>query len=220
MELFSQYYKFIIIASIIIAIVWIVVVNHSLIHHETHDIAIMKAVGAIQKKLRSHFFAVVLVIDIIGIVLGLVAGFILYLLFFFILSAFRFDVLIHIDFVFVPILLVGIIIAVFFANGYELWKITSKNYANIALGDIPQNTDTQFLNFKPRNKFGLKLKLALRNLTKKRKSFYRVLLTTGLTFSIIVTLTVSVLVVSSTSINTIQGAQGEGHFDYRTPRGG
>ncbi|MHA1111135.1 MAG: FtsX-like permease family protein [Promethearchaeota archaeon] len=218
MELFSQYYMFIIISSIVIAIIWIIVVNHSLIHHKTNDIAIMKAVGAIQKKLRSHFFAVVLVIDIIGIVLGLIAGFILYIIFFFILSALGFDIVIHIDYIFVPILIIGIIIGVFFVNGYELWKISTKNYAQIALGDIPRNTDTQFRDFKPKKRVGLRVKLALRNLTRKRKSFYRMLLTTGITLSIIVTLTTSVFIISSTSIKSIDGAQGEdtliiGHRD-------
>lgn len=208
LDLFSQYYMFIIISSIVIAIIWIVVVNHSLIHHKTNDIAIMKAVGAIQKKLRSHFFAVVLVIDIIGIVLGMVVGFIFYILVFFILSAVGFDILIYIDFIFVPILIVGIVISVFFINGYELWKISTKNYAQIALGDIPRNSDTQFRDFKPKKRIGLRVKLALRNLTRKKKSFYRVLLTTGITLSIIVTLATSIFIISSTSINSIGGAQG------------
>lgn len=202
----------------VIAVVWVVVVNHSIIHHKTHDIAIMKSVGAIQKKLRSHFFAVVLVIDIIGIVIGLLVGFLLYLLLFFILSVAGFDILIHIDVIFVPILIVGIIIAVFVVNGYELWKISTKNYAQIALGDIPRNTDTQFKVFIPKRPIGLRIKMALRNLTRKRKSFYRVLLTSAITLSIIVTLTTSAFIISTTSIQSIEGAQGQdalivGHKD-------
>lgn len=217
-ELFSQYFKFIIISSIVITIIWIVIVNHTLIQHKTHDIAIMKAVGAIQKKMRSHFIAVVLVIDIIGVVIGLVAGFILYLVFFFVLSAVGFDIVIYIDFIFSSILVVGIFLATFIVNGYELWKVSNKNYANIAVGDIPRKAEVQLVDYKPKKKFGLQIKVALRNLTRKKKSFYRVFLTTAITLSIIVTLTVSVIVISSTSIQSISGAQGDdalviGHSD-------
>lgn len=217
-ELFSQYFKFIIIASMIIAVVWIVVVNHSLIHHKTHDIAIMKAVGAIQKKLRSYFFAVIVVIDIIGIIIGLITGFLLYLFFFFLLSAFGFDIIVYVDMILVPILVGGIAIAVFFVNGFELWKISTKNYAQIALGDIPKNIEIQIRKLKPKRITNLSLKLAFRNLTRKRKSFYRILLTTGITFSIIVTLITSAVIISTTSIQSISGAQGGeaiiiGHYD-------
>ncbi len=207
-ELFSQYFKFIIISSIFITIVWIVVINHSIIQHKTHDIAIMKSMGAIQKKMRSHFFAVVLVIDIIGAALGLITGFVLYLFFFFILSAIGYDLVIYIDIIFSSILVSGIFLATFLVNGYELWKVSNKSYANIALGDIPRSSDVQLIDFKPRKRFGLKVKLALRNLTRKRKSFYRVLLTSGLTLSIIVSLTVCVVIISSTSFQSIEGAQG------------
>ncbi|MBN2156338.1 MAG: ABC transporter permease [Candidatus Lokiarchaeota archaeon] len=217
-ELFSQYFRFIIYSSMVVTLVWIVVINHSLIHHKTHDIAVIKAIGAIQRKLRSFFFAVVLLIDIIGIILGIICGFLLYLVFFFILSAVGFDIIIYIDFIFVPILIIGILIMVFLINGYELWKISMKNYASIALGDIPKNIDIQFKNFIPKNKLGARIKLALRNLTRKRKSFYRVLITSILTLSIIVTLTTSVFIISSTTIQSIRGAQGNnvivmGHED-------
>ncbi len=207
-ELFSLYFRFIIYASMTIALVWTLVINHSLIQHKMHDMAIMKAVGSVQKKLRSHFFSVVLLVDIIGIIFGVIAGFILYVIFFFILSAVGFEIVIYIDFIFVPILVVGILVFIFVVNGYELWRISTKNYANIALGDIPRNIDTQLTNRFPKNRLTLRIKLALRNLTRKRKSFYRVLLTTGITFSIIVTLTTSSIIVSSTSILSIKGAQG------------
>jgi hypothetical protein len=152
---------------------------------------------------------VVLVIDIIGIVLGLIVGFLLYLIFFFILSALKFDIIIYIDMIFVPILVAGIILAIFFVNGYELWRISTKNYAQIALGDIPRNTDTPVKGFIPKRPIGLRIKIALRNLTRKRKSFYRILLTTGITLSIIVTLTTSAFIISTTSIQSIKGAQGQ-----------
>ncbi len=207
-ELFSQFFKFIVYASMVIALVWTIVINHSIIQNKTHDMAIMKAVGAIQKKLRSHFFSVVLLIDIIGIILGVISGFILYVIFFFILSAFGFNIVIYIDIIFVPILIASIIVFIFLVNGYELWKISTKNYSQIALGDIPRNIDTQLVNRFPRNRLALRIKLALRNLTRKRKSFYRVLITTGITLSIIVTLTTSSIIISSTSILGIKGAQG------------
>jgi ABC-type lipoprotein release transport system permease subunit len=208
-DLYSQFFRFMIYSSMVIAVVWILVINHSLIHHKTHDMAVMKGVGAIQKKLRSNFFSVIVLIDIIGIIIGLIGGFLLYLIFFFILSAIGFSIIIYIDIIFVSILVAGILLSVFVVNGYELWRLSTKYYSQIAIGDIPKSADasstrTSFLN----KKRWLSLKLAIRNLTRKRRSFYRVLLTTGLTLSIIVTLTTSSFIISSTSLNSIRGAQG------------
>ncbi len=220
-DLYSQYYQFIILASIILCIIWIIVINHTILNHKTKDLAIMKAVGTLRKKLNSYFMTELLIIDLIGLILGIAIGFIGYLIIFFVFSFMGYEFYIFFDFFFTPIIIILSLLFSFIINGLELNEISRKRYSEISSGDIHNGyIAVGGLRMVPKiiSKIGFKMKIAVTNLTRKKRSFNRILIMIALSLTVLITTLTGTLVMSNTIRTQISGAQGNstiiiGHRD-------
>ncbi|MHA1819528.1 MAG: FtsX-like permease family protein [Promethearchaeota archaeon] len=207
-----KYLKIILYLSMLLAILWTISINHSLIDHKTKDLAIMKAVGAIQSKLLGFYTAIVLIIDILGVVLGLILGFVVYFILFLILSFFKYHLIIYIDTLVVPIFLIITIVASYIVNGFEIWRKGSKRYAQISSGDIINGYSAiSDLKMIPKYlaKINMKTKMAVINLLRKKKDFFRFLIMTSLAITIIVINATSGYIIGHSLKESIHGAQGD-----------
>ncbi|MHA1727781.1 MAG: FtsX-like permease family protein [Promethearchaeota archaeon] len=212
-DIFSQYFQFFVYSLIAIAVIWPIVINHSIITHKTQDLATMKAVGALHNRLNSFYMTELLIIDSIGLIIGIFLGFVGYLILFFIYSALGFEIVIFFDFFYTPILLSLTFISTILVNGYELRLISEKKYAKISTGDISSGySAVGGLRMIPKiiSKLGLKAKISISNLTRKKKGFYRILIMNALSMIILLTLTTGGIVVGNTIKGQISGAQWNG----------
>ncbi|MBD3350001.1 MAG: FtsX-like permease family protein [Candidatus Lokiarchaeota archaeon] len=220
-DFFLQYYKLIIYFTIAISVSWVLVINHSIITNKSKDLAIMKAVGTIQRTINSFYISELLLIDLIGIILGLLAGYLGYMVIFLIFGLLGSSSVIYIDLIFMPVTIGIIFILSYFVNGRELRKISDKKYAEISSGDIKSGySAVGGLQLIPKfiANLGFKVKIAVTNLTRKKKQFYRTLLTVALSLSILTTLVTGIATVGNSLKAQIKGAQGEnililGHQD-------
>ena len=115
-DIFSQYFRFSIYTIIVISVIWIIIVNHSIVTSKSRDISVMKAVGTLKKNLNSFYMTELLIIDILGLILGIFFGYIGYLVLFFVYSFLGFNIIIYIDFFLVPIMVGVALICTYFIN--------------------------------------------------------------------------------------------------------
>lgn len=220
-DIFSQYYSVVVYISMINAVLWVLTVNHSLVHHKTRDLAIMKAVGTISTKITGYYFMEIVFIDIIGIILGLLAGFFGYLALFLVMGFVGATITFQVDILLMMITIVLIFILTYIINGVELRILSQKRYRQISGGDMSSNYSAiGGLRLIPKwiSKFGLKFKIAVTNLTRKKKQFNRILLTITVALTVLITLATGSILVSNTIVKQIEGAQGHdilliGHTD-------
>jgi ABC-type lipoprotein release transport system permease subunit len=211
-DTFYQFFQFMMYSTIVLTIFWVVSMNHSIISHKTRDLATMKAVGTMQKKLNSFYLTEILIVDLIGLILGVIIGFLIYVLTFFIYGLMGIPILFYIDFFFVPILILLSLIFTFFVNGFELRKISEKRYAQISSGDIYNGyVAVGGLKLVPKMiaQIGYKARIAVTNLTRKKSMFIRSLIIVTMVMSILVTIGVGDLLIGFTAKSQIEGAQSD-----------
>lgn len=223
-DTFSQYFELVIYLTIAATVIWIITVNHSLVTHKLRDLATMKAVGTVKKKIVGFYIVELLIIDLISMGIGIFVGFMGYLAVFFIYAAQGANPVIFFDYIFIPIMVILVLLLTYFINGWEIRDLYEKDYADISSGDIKSEYSAiGGLRMVPKwiARLGFKAKIAVTNLTRKKRQFYRILIVISLSMSVLITLATGALVVSSSTKGQIEAAQGEnvaifGHEDLIT----
>lgn len=209
-DIFSQYLRFSIYTIIAISVIWIVIVNHSILSSKSRDISIMKAVGTLKKNLNSFYMTELLIIDVLGMIFGILLGFIGYLVLFFVYSFLGFYIIVYVDIFLVPIMVGVALICTYLINGNEMRIISNKKCAEISSSDTDKNfAALSGLRFFPNllSKMGLKFKISVTNLIRKKKLFYRMIVLTASSLTILLTLAVGGLLIGNTVSAQIDGSQ-------------
>jgi ABC-type antimicrobial peptide transport system permease subunit len=218
---YSQFYTLIIVLLIALTVVMVVVVTSTLVISKKRDIAIMKALGTLPKKLYSFYLIEVYILYLISFVLGLIFGLISFGIIVWIASILGLRVVFQIDLIFTPILFFSCLLAIFLIPGFFLRKLGSENIIRTFSRDIPFNYDaSKKLTFIPKwlSSLGLTAKIAIFNTIRRKGEFKRYMIAFSLIFLVIFTLGLGNIVLSTSSQEWVHKSQGEnivviGHKD-------
>ncbi|GAH83420.1 unnamed protein product, partial [marine sediment metagenome] len=115
--IYKEFNNLIQILFISLAIVIILSVTTTLVISKKRDIAIMKSLGTLPRKLYGFYLLEAYILFFIGFLLGLVLGLIIFGIFAWIMSIFNFPIILVIDLVYTPILFFSCIFGIFLITG-------------------------------------------------------------------------------------------------------
>jgi ABC-type antimicrobial peptide transport system permease subunit len=210
-QIYSNFTLMIISLILLLAFVMVIVVTSSLIVTKKRDIAIMKSLGAIPRKLYSFYLTEIFISFLLGFLLGLVFGFITYLIFNLVMMSLGFFPYFYFDFFFTPILFVSCILGIFFITGAVLRKLGNKQVIDSFSKDIPYDYDASKINLIPRwlTRFGFNFKISIINITRRTSEFKRYFTVFSFLSIIIFTLALGTLVLNNSAQTWIQKSQGD-----------
>ena len=209
---YRQFNTIIQILIILLSVVIVVVVTTTQVISKKRDIAIMRALGTLPKKLYGFYLLEVYIIFFLGFLLGLLFGYITYGIFVLIMQFFNFPITFQIDIIYTPILLVSCVLGIFLITGYTLRKIGGKSIVKTFSKDIPYNYDaSKKLKFIPKwlASLGFNLKIAIINIVRKKGEFKRYLIIFTLISLVIFTLGLGTIILSTSSNEWISKSQNE-----------
>ncbi|MBD3255592.1 MAG: FtsX-like permease family protein [Candidatus Lokiarchaeota archaeon] len=209
---YSQFSTFILVLVLILTFIMVVVITTTLIISKKKDIAIMKALGTLPRKLYSYYLTEAYIIFNLGFVLGFLCGIASFGIFAGIMILFDFKIVFRFDFFFTPILFFSCLIGIFFISGYRLRKIGNQKIVKSFSKDIPHNYDASkgFTKI-PRmlTTLGFNLKISIVNTIRRKGEFMRYLVIFTIIFLIIFSLGLGTFVLRSSSQEWIRKSQGE-----------
>lgn len=211
-SIYKQFNNLIQILLISLTIGIVVAVATTLIISKKRDIAIMKSLGTLPKKLYSFYLLEAYILFFIGFLLGLVLGLLIFGVFALIMIFLRFPIYVQIDLLYTPIMFFSCIIGIFFIAGYTLRKIGKQQIINTFSKDIPYNYNAgRKLNFIPKwlTSIGFNIKMAVVNTIRKKGEFQRYLVLFSIIGLLIFTLGLGTIVLSTSSQEWINKSQNE-----------
>jgi len=219
--IYKEFNSLIQILFICLAFVIVVAVTTTLIISKKRDIAIMKSLGTLPRKLYSFYLVEAYILFFTGFIFGLVLGLIIFGIFALFMMFFNFPIVIVIDLVYTPILFFSCIFGIFLITGYTLRKIGKQKIINSFSKDIPftYNAGKQ-LTFIPKwlTSIGFNIKIAIVNTLRKKGEFKRYLILFSIIGLMIFTLGLGTIVLRLSSQEWIKNSQSEniviiGHED-------
>ena len=195
----------------ILAVFIVVAICTTLVINKRKDIAIMRALGTIPRKLYSFYLLEVFIIFFIGFGLGLICGLISFGIFSLVMNSFFFTLEFQVDLIFTPILFASCFLGIFFITGYSIRKLGKKNVIKSFSKDIPFEYNVKKLQFIPKwlSSLGFNIKIAITNTLRRKGEFRRYLLVFSLISLVFFTLGLSTIVLRSSSRAWIQKSQGD-----------
>jgi ABC-type antimicrobial peptide transport system permease subunit len=218
------YKRFISVIQILLTVLAtfiIIAISTTHIINRKNDIGIMKALGTLPRRLYSFYLLEVYIIFFLGFFLGLLCGFISFVIFTFIINVFYFSIQIQIDFVFSSILFASCFLGIFFISGYTLRKIGRTSVVKTFSKDIPYNYDaSNKMQIIPKwlSSLGNNIKQSIINTLRRKSEFKRYFLVFSLICLIAFTLGLGTIVLRTSSEEWINKSQGDniiaiGHED-------
>ncbi|MFX1385792.1 MAG: FtsX-like permease family protein [Promethearchaeota archaeon] len=206
---------------IILTIGLVVAVTSTLIISKKRDIAIMKSLGTLPRKLYSFYLLEVYILFFVAFLLGIILGLFIFGIFALIMMFLNFSFIFQIDFFYTPILFFSCILGIFFVSGYVLRKIGKRKIINTFSKDIPYNYNAgKPIKFIPKwlTSIGFNIKVAVVNTVRKKGEFKRYLILFSIIGLLIFTLGLGTIVLSTSSQEWINKSQNEnivivGHKD-------
>lgn len=208
---YTDFTTLIIILMLIMAFSVVIIVTSTLIISKKRDIAIMKALGSLPKKLYSFYLTEAYLVFIIGFLFGIVIGFISYGILAIVASFFGIFTSFQIDYIFTPILFFSCLVGIYIVPGVILRKIGTQNTIKLFSRDISYSYDaSKKLSSIPRwlSSIGYNFKISIINTIRRASEFKRYLIVFSLISLIIFTLGLGSSVLSNSSQEWIAKSQG------------
>ncbi len=213
----------ILILSLIVTLAFtiVIIVTSTLVINKKRDIAIMKALGTLPRRLYNFYLTEVYVVFIVGFLIGLIIGFVSYGIFAFIMSLLGIVSSFQIDLIYTPILFFSCLGGIYFVPGVILRKLGNQNTIKLFSKDIPYNYDaSRGYTFIPKwlSSIGFNFKISVINTLRRKGEFKRYLIVFSVISLVIFTLGLGNIVLSNSSQEWIRKSQGEdiiaiGHRD-------
>ncbi len=213
----------ILVLSLIVTLAFniVIIVTTTLIINKKRDIAIMKALGTLPRKLYNFYLTEVYVVFIVGFLMGLIIGFISYGIFAFIMSLLGIISSFQIDLIYTPILFFSCLGGIFLVPGVILRKLGNQNTVKLFSKDIPYNYDaSRGFTLVPKwlSSIGFNFKISVINTLRRKGEFKRYLIIFTIISLVIFTLGLGNIILSNSSQEWIRKSQGEdiiaiGHRD-------
>ncbi|MFX0022656.1 MAG: FtsX-like permease family protein [Candidatus Hermodarchaeota archaeon] len=218
---YRQFNSLIQILLIVLTIGIVIGVSTTLIISKKKDIAIMKSLGTLPRRLYSFYLLEVYILFFLGFALGLILGLIIFGIFALILSTLNFPIVFQFDFLYTSFIFFSCLIGIFFVTGYALRKIGKQKIIQTFSKDIPYNYNAgKPLNLVPKwlTSFGFNIKIAVVNTMRKKGEFKRYLILFSIIGLLIFTLGLGTIVLNISSQEWIHKSQSEniviiGHED-------
>ncbi|MHA1373141.1 MAG: FtsX-like permease family protein [Promethearchaeota archaeon] len=208
--LYSNFTILIISLIIILAFIMILVVSSSLILSKKRDIAIIKSLGTIPRRLYSFYLTEVYIVFFIGFFIGLIVGLVAFGVFSLFMSL-GLSGSLYFDLFFTPILFLSSILGIFFVPGTIIRKLANRSAVKIFSKDIPFNLDaSKSISFIPKwiSAMGFNFKISVLNTLRRKGEYKRFLIVFSIISVIIFTLGLGTFVLSQSAQNWIHKAQG------------
>lgn len=220
-KVYSEFNSFIQILLVILAAFVVIAVSTTLIINKKKDIAIMRALGTLPRKLYSFYLLEVYIVFFFGFLLGLICGLISFGISRLLMSSYYVSIGFHIDLIYTPLLFFSCCLGIFFVPGYTLRKIGKQKIIKTFSKDIPFDFDaSKGLQFIPKwfSSLGINIKMSITNTIRKKGEFKRYLIVFSLISLITFTLGLGTFVLRTSSREWIHKSQGDnilifGHTD-------
>jgi len=209
---YKQFNNLIQILLISLTVGIVIAVSTTLVISKKKDIAIMKSLGTLPRRLYSFYLIEVYILFFIGFFLGVILGLVIFGVFALIMIFFNFTIIIQIDVLYTPILFFSCIVGIFFVSGYILRKIGKQKAIHTFSKDIPYDYNAgKKLKFIPKwlTSIGFNIKIAVVNTIRKKGEFKRYFLLFSLIGLLIFTLGLGTIVLNTSSREWINKAQSE-----------
>jgi len=138
---YTDFTTLILTLMLIMAFAVVIIVTSTLIITKKRDIAIMKALGSLPKKLYSFYLTEAYIVFIIGFLVGVIIGFISYGIIAIVASFFGIVSSFQVDFIYTPILFFSCLGGIYVVPGVILRKIGTQNTIKLFSKDIPYSYD-------------------------------------------------------------------------------
>ncbi len=218
---FTDFTILILSLIVILAFIIVIIVTSTLVINKKRDIAIMKALGTLPRRLYNFYLTEVYVVFIVGFLIGLIIGFVSYGIFAFIASLLGIVTSFQIDLIYTPILFFSCLGGIYFVPGVILRKLGNKNTIKLFSKDIPYNYDaSRGYTLVPKwlSSIGFNFKISVINTIRRKGEFKRYFIVFSVISLVIFTLGLGNIVLSNSSQEWIGKSQGEdiiaiGHRD-------
>ncbi len=218
---YKQFNTLIQILLIALTVGIVVGVSTTLIISKKKDIAIMKSLGTLPRKLYSFYLLEVYILFFIGFVLGLIFGLIIFGIFALVMFFFNFQIIFYFDFFYTSFIFFLCIFGIFFVSGYTIRRIGKQKIIQTFSKDIPYNYNAgKPLKLIPKwlTSFGFNFKIAVVNTMRKKGEFKRYIILFSIIGILIFTLGIGTIVINFSSQEWINKSQSEniviiGHED-------
>ncbi|NVM46796.1 MAG: FtsX-like permease family protein [Candidatus Lokiarchaeota archaeon] len=208
---YTDFTTLVIVLMLIMAFAVVVIVTSTLIITKKRDIAIMKALGSLPRKLYSFYLTEAYLVFIIGFIMGAIIGYISYGILSFVTPFFGIFTSFQIDFIYTPILFFSCLAGIYVVPGVILRKIGTQNTIKLFSKDIPYSYDgSKKFSLVPRwlSLIGYNFKMSLINTIRRKGEFKRYLVVFTIISLIVFTLGLGSSVLSSSSQEWITKSQG------------
>ncbi len=208
--IFTDFNSLIIILMMILAFIVVIVISSTLIISKKRDIAIMRALGSLPRKLYSFYLTEVYLIFLIAFIIGIVIGIISFAIFAFSFSFTNIYMQFQLDFVYTPILFFSCLGGIFIVPGYILRKIGNQKIVKNFSKDIPYNYNaSKDLTFIPKwlSLINLNFKMSVINSIRRKGEFKRYIIVFSIISLIIFTLGLGTIVLYTSSYEWVRKSQ-------------
>ncbi|GAH52351.1 unnamed protein product, partial [marine sediment metagenome] len=208
---YTDFTTLILTLMLIMAFAVVIIVTSTLIITKKRDIAIMKALGSLPKKLYSFYLTEAYIVFIIGFLVGVIIGFISYGIIAIVASFFGIVSSFQVDFIYTPILFFSCLGGIYVVPGVILRKIGTQNTIKLFSKDIPYSYDaSKKLTIIPRwlSSIGYHFKISIINTIRRKGEFKRYLIVFSIISLIIFTLGLGSSVLGNSSQVWIEKSQG------------
>ncbi|MFX1233516.1 MAG: FtsX-like permease family protein [Promethearchaeota archaeon] len=210
--IYTNYSVLIVFLVIGLAFILVIIISCTLIISKKRDLAIMRALGSVPRKLYSFYLTEVYIIFLIGFVVGLLVGLLSFGIFALISSSLGFFIYFHIDYFYLPILFISCLIGIFLVPGYILRKFGNEKIVKSFSKGIPYDYNAaKPLTTIPRwlSRIGFNFKISILNTIRRKGEFKRYFILFSILSLIILTLTLGTSVLGTSAREWVNKSQGK-----------
>jgi ABC-type antimicrobial peptide transport system permease subunit len=190
----------------------VVSVTTTLVISKKKDIAIMRSLGTLPRRLYSFYLIEVYILYFIGFIFGLILGLISFGIFGLIMAFLNYPISWQLDLFYTLIIFFSCVLGIFFITGYALRRIGKQKVVYSFSGDIPYNYNAgKKFKFIPKwlTSIGFNIKIAVVNTIRKKGEFKRYLALFSIIGTLLFTLSIGTIVLSTSSQEWINKSQGD-----------
>lgn len=208
---YTDFTTLVVSLMLVMAFVVVIIVASTLIYSKKRDIAIMKALGSLPRKLYSFYLTEAYITFIIGFVIGGILGFVCYGIVSLIVPIIGIYISFQVDFFYTPILFFSCLVGIYIVPGVILRKLGTQNTITLFSRDISNSYNaSKKLSLIPRwiSSIGYHFKISVINTMRRTGEFKRYLIVFCIISLIIFTLGIGSSVIQNSSQQWIKKSQG------------
>lgn len=210
--IYSNFSLLIVFLVMALALILVIIISCTLIISKKRDIAIIRALGSVPRKLYGFYLTEVYIIFLIGFGIGLVVGLLTFGIFALVSISFGGVIFFHIDYFYLPILFILCLLGILIVPGYILRKFGNQKIAKSFSKEIPYHINAKKrLSVIPRwlSRIGFNFKISILNTIRRKSEFKRYFVIFSFLSLIIFTLILGISVLGTSAKEWVNKSQGK-----------